>query len=167
MKGSGSTARRSPTPSSRIREATGHRTLAERPLIPLTYPAPTQPCWPCLHSCSSPRRVCSQGFPTAGGSIAPAAIWRHPEGPGSSIEGSRAPSRGACGLSKMAQALRRLEWNQPPARRSGSGLPVVLERPSSLGARSSTPGGRSWPTPGRVNSPTRTPARRLRAAPLR
>lgn len=69
--------------------ATGYRTLAERPLDPATYPQLS----------AEQRRPASLVFVGAAGKsddpgrwwrVTPGADWRHPTGPGSSIEGKEA-----------------------------------------------------------------------------
>jgi len=69
--------------------ATGYVTLAERPLDPVAYPGLTpdqrQPASLVFVGAGA-----AGGDPTAWWRIVPGADWRHPEGPGSSIDGKEA-----------------------------------------------------------------------------
>lgn len=70
----------------RFVDATGYRTIAERPLNPRDYPGvPTGELQPGSAVFSAPTRAVSLKDPLQWWRYVPGANWRHPEGPGSSI----------------------------------------------------------------------------------
>lgn len=68
--------------------ATGYQTVAERPLNPEDYPTvPLDMLQPGSAVFSPPQQAVSLDNPLQWWKYVPGANWRHPEGPGSSIEG--------------------------------------------------------------------------------
>ncbi|MFN3515198.1 MAG: formylglycine-generating enzyme family protein [Phenylobacterium sp.] len=72
-------------------QATGYKTLAERPLDPALYPhLPPEARVPASLVFVGAKKGVDRNDPSAWWRIVPGADWRHPEGPGSSIEGKAA-----------------------------------------------------------------------------
>ena len=144
----------------RFVEATGHVTLAEIAARPqgLSGRAAATCCVPGSLVFTPPerRRSTCATAPT-GGSYVPGADWRHPYGPGSSIDGldehpvvhvAYARRRGLRALGGQGTADRgRVGVRR--ARRAG-------RRRVRLGRRVRRPAAGRWPTPGRASFPTRT-----------
>ena len=91
----------------------------------------------------------------------PGANWRHPEGPGSTVNGR--DSSGGPGRLGRRRRLRRV-GRQGPAHRSGVGVrrPRRSRRATYAWGDETSPTAGRWPTPGRASSPGRTCAGRLR-----
>ncbi len=158
---SGSTARRSPTGSSRqFVDATGHVTVRRDPARPegLSGRAAAHAVGRLarLHAARRIRSICatgaSGGRSRQGRELAAARTGRR-----ATINGARRPSGRARRLSPTRRPMRAGPARTCRPRPSGSSPRAAgSTAPSSPGATSSRPAARTWPTPGRASSRART-----------